>query len=145
MMNNTLFVTGWNFLVVLFMTFLVTTAPSGFLCVVYGMIMAVAPFFFITLMSVSNHRHSCLFEKTINTHAGVGVIIFIICAVCDGTVGYGVIPHWLFPYWALISSGMTLPFVYGLYALKRWDTFRLWVQCSKETGETLSCLSRFFV
>ena len=127
MRKNTLLVTSINMVIIIGLSTLVVTAPSGFLCVLYGGILVTVPFFLITIMSVSNHIHSCLFEKTINLHALVGVVILTFGVILDGNVGYNITPSWVFPHFILIGSAMTLPFVFGRYALRRWDTFRLWV------------------
>jgi hypothetical protein len=127
MRRNTLLVTSINTVIVMGLSTLVVTAPSGFLCCLYGMLLASIPFFLVTIMAVSNHIHSCLFEKTINTHALVGVGILTFGAILDGNVGYNITPSWVFPHFVLVGSSMTLPFVFGRYALRRWDTFSLWV------------------
>lgn len=82
------------------------------------------PSIFMSLALVFSSKAT--FSKVANCHLGISIISIILFLIFSGT-GYGLVPTFIYPEVIAFSGGMLVPYLFGHYASKNWETYRMYV------------------
>lgn len=100
------------------------TSPSLLITILAFVWVFVTPTVFMSLALVFSSKAT--FEKVANCHLGISMLTVIMFLIFSGT-GYGIVPTFIYPEVFSFSGGMLMPYIFGYYAVRNWETYRMYV------------------